>query len=545
MEVDGGMYLAEEEGKGVDVTAGMLPPIKNHLSSFSLQEITTPLTLHQQEQLANTLLSKIQEREDILQSKYTLPDHLEEFRKIFDPPSKLNVRLPIISQLSPRTKSKLSVLPKPNDYELQETRKVEKQIKQLGGKRIYDEITKKYPSTTAVDTTTSPLILLDNVAKGSPEMKKPDHPNSVGNFLIPKYAKTENIVDKKSSEYFEVIERNKKRRAEQELKMAELFGGPSTASQSTTQQAVEEKKSSHGERSHTAGNNTGPLHDVSTPQTSSLQSKTITMLASPFALLAAHQTNNNGSSKGQSKKKSKTKSSVTSSMSALPVPTSSSFYAPPAGGRMLPNPLLVKKHEEVEYLNNFSAKVYDEIGLDLNHAYNRNRKFKQSIQVLMFYWYRCALHTSWIQWKTWIQYLRKKAQNNAVKKITNMFRKLLYYKQKSAKQKYKSLQQDAERKRFMDNQRYLARNAKRIARFIRWIGKMKRIRKLLKFRRAVTKIQKVFRGWKARLFVRIKRRVFMNLVHNVTIVQCIFRLRYAKRRVSLAFSFSPSSLQLN
>lgn len=109
-----------------------VPSVKNYLSSFNIKEIMTPLTLFEQEQIAQQLVQRIIANEQRVAQSQQLPQHLEEVRQTFDSKTKVNVKLPVLSQLSPRTKRKIASLPKPNDHELQEVRKLERMTKETG-----------------------------------------------------------------------------------------------------------------------------------------------------------------------------------------------------------------------------------------------------------------------------------------------------------------------------------------------------------------------------------------------------------------------------
>jgi hypothetical protein len=82
----------------------------NNLISFSITDVSKPLTLHEEELFANKLISDIHKQQyDGKQKKelkekdkedpYNLPDHLDQFRKLFDPPTKVKKKLPITSSL--------------------------------------------------------------------------------------------------------------------------------------------------------------------------------------------------------------------------------------------------------------------------------------------------------------------------------------------------------------------------------------------------------------------------------------------------------------
>jgi hypothetical protein len=59
-----------------------------------------------------------------------LPRHLERFRRDYERMQASKVQLPTLSQLSPRTRRKMAVLPPPNEAELQAIEKIEQNLQQ-------------------------------------------------------------------------------------------------------------------------------------------------------------------------------------------------------------------------------------------------------------------------------------------------------------------------------------------------------------------------------------------------------------------------------
>eukprot|EP01032_Pedospumella_encystans_P023431 gene23431-26525_t len=173
------------------------------LKSFAIRNVSANITLEEQEAAANALV-----REALQQSKkyqaehnYKLPDHLEQFRLEYERAAvKSKVSMPVVSQLSPRTKREASLLPKPTFYEEQKIKK-------------FVELSKK----TDTNTLYNGLI---------PKQKSEEVPrfSAIANakmILIPHNIHKE--VAKDSTQFFETMENAVKRKKAQDEKMAQLF----------------------------------------------------------------------------------------------------------------------------------------------------------------------------------------------------------------------------------------------------------------------------------------------------------------------------------
>ncbi|RYH02956.1 hypothetical protein EON65_47445, partial [archaeon] len=174
---------------------------RNFLKQFTIQEITTPLTLSQQEQLADQLIHHIKHA-----SEDKLPDYLEEFKRIYEGPNHLDVHLPVLSQLTPRTKRKLAVQPKPTDYEMQKVRAIERSTK---GKvqDLYASLSSKMPLKSQIELKEDYIEVLN--------------PSEITS-IIPNTTSME-VKDNKASEYLKHVEAYQRHQSEQQSKIEKLF----------------------------------------------------------------------------------------------------------------------------------------------------------------------------------------------------------------------------------------------------------------------------------------------------------------------------------
>jgi hypothetical protein len=188
--------------------------------------------------------------------------------------------------------------------------------------------------------------------------------------------------------------------------------------------------------------------------------------------------------------------------------------------------LTKNKVDEKEYLNEFSAKVYDELGVNLNSEYNRMRNYKSSLRNLFYYFYLINIRYVVNEWKRITIELRKEQIAKSIHKVVGVFRRFLYFRAKERKAYYESIQQKKEAERIAKNQLFLRKNAKII--FFRSVY---RYWKLVKERRSTLHLQRGIRGFIARKRVQ-KKILFINfLKKNAIMIQCIYRKHLAERKV--------------
>lgn len=174
----------------------------NFLKDFAVNNVSTGLTLQEEEYAANALL-----REALAKSKkyqeennFDLPDHLEQFRKGYEKSEKVKVSIPLMSSLSPRTRRELSLLPKPTAFEEQKIKTLVEQSKS-DKSSLYGKLTQQHQSIEQAPR-------LSGIANSTM-------------VLIPSNAHRD--VNKDSTHYYETMEYAKKRKQEQDDRLAKLF----------------------------------------------------------------------------------------------------------------------------------------------------------------------------------------------------------------------------------------------------------------------------------------------------------------------------------
>jgi hypothetical protein len=474
------------------------PRRTNYLSTFNLSDLTKPLSLSEEEQLANELVQNIFQQEKEKDDRYKLPEHLEQIKRLLDPPNKVKKKLPIISQLSPRTKNKIATLPKPNDFELQEVRNIEKLSKKVGGQLVYDEIAKKRPVSRLDPLASKKLDLLTD--DETMELQ-------VGNVILDPQVKLfiPNIVpnDKTSvsvkdstTSFFKQAERHKSHKHKQNEILKQLLG-PDNEDDFSSADKVDQTSSSE---------------------------KLIPFQQKPPSSAA-----------GSDSKNRKAQQLLPMSSSSAKTPQFPQNFL---GSSTLPVYSLLKQpqqqvnpRERQDYLNAFSAKVYDEIGLHLNKEYNRNRRYRQSLRVFFYYFYHFRSQAGFSHWKEITRKIRIATMQKAAWTMVSALRRLVYYRFRERKLHYENIQKSQEQQRFLQNQIFLKHNALIIYRALYRHWKMKKIKSSLREKRSTVHIQKGIRGFIARRKV-LKKLQFINfLKQNATVIQCMYRRHLADRRV--------------
>ena len=212
----------------------------NFLKDFAVNNVSSGLTLQEEEYAANALL-----REALAKSKkyqeehnFDLPDHLEQFRKGYEKSEKVKVSIPLMSSLSPRTRRELSLLPKPTAFEEQKIKTLVEQSKS-DKNSLYGKLTQQHQSI-----------------EQAPRLSAIANSTMV---LIPSNAHRD--VNKDSTHYYETMEYAKKRKQEQDDKLAKLFN---KYNDSTIEERVKTTSTSSKRKINTT-NITSPIKKIQQP----------------------------------------------------------------------------------------------------------------------------------------------------------------------------------------------------------------------------------------------------------------------------------------
>jgi hypothetical protein len=88
-------------------------------------------------QMAQTTSSKDMET----RNRKRLPKHIEDFKRDYEQLNASRINLPVLSQLSPRTKRKIAQLPPPNKDEIAEIVKIQNELREVNTSNAYLKIT--------------------------------------------------------------------------------------------------------------------------------------------------------------------------------------------------------------------------------------------------------------------------------------------------------------------------------------------------------------------------------------------------------------------
>lgn len=195
----------------------------NFLKSFTLRSVSSKLTLEEEERAANSLVREALHKSKQYQKEhnYVLPDHLEQFRLEYEKAEKKKVSIPLMSQLTPRTKRELSTMPRPTYFEEQKANKLVELSRKTDKETLYNSLI--------------PAESHEAVPRYSELVKSTM-------VMIPNNISKE--VDRASTNYFETMEYAKTRKQEQDAKLARLFDKYSTSAVDEAPRAAHKDKGS-------------------------------------------------------------------------------------------------------------------------------------------------------------------------------------------------------------------------------------------------------------------------------------------------------------
>lgn len=139
------------------------------------------------------------------QHDYTLPAHLENFRIEYEVAEKKNFRIPPMSQLSPRLKKKLSLIPSPTAFEEMKIKKIEEYAAKYDKNKLYNSL--------ARNNCNEDLQFDDSLVN-----------MASGHVLIPNNIDVSSQIATNSINYFEAMEKAQKHQVEQDERLNKMFG---------------------------------------------------------------------------------------------------------------------------------------------------------------------------------------------------------------------------------------------------------------------------------------------------------------------------------
>ena len=483
---------------------GKLPTNDDAEQPYFYHNISSDFNLKEQEIAAEKLVRQvIRKTDEILKSerkldqeKNRLPDHLEKFRHDFEEleKRKQTVKLPIISQISPRSKKKISLLPPPNEIEKHRLDEIEKISKHIKPKVIYNQLeTKTIMASEQDDADVTNFYNSIDKLRSRPHLPKPGVVS----------------VEKSSTKFYDSIASNIERKTFQTRKIEELLN---------------EKKV-----------------DSTRPSTSSMSLSSSSSLEVFAGMTHSHSSNLIGKVEPSQLKKNSVPRDLFSqtidvnlSLPAKNILSPSMKYEVLTQQKQKLNELTDTtkiQAQEKEYLNKFSVKVYEEIGVDLNKEYNRMRRFKNCIKIIMVHFYKSRTAAAFAWWVAQTKRCNIALQHRAATKINQALFSAMFRKNDAEKKKLRREQFEAEMERRRVRNALLSRMANKIKLCIwKYVYRKLQAHRAAKNQVAIL-LQKRFRGWRARAyFDKILSRY--NLCnHSATVIQTAFRRSLAIRQV--------------
>lgn len=203
-----------------------------------------------------------------------------------------------------------------------------------------------------------------------------------------------------------------------------------------------------------------------------------------------------------------------------------------------------RKNKEIEYLNQFSLKVYKESGVHLNKDYNSRVYLVNAVKMIMLFTYTVRVRAAYE--RLFLQCKRKTAAllEKSSKIISRAIKAYNRWKHYLATEHAKEMQRLAEAKREREVALLQEKCSKMIQHFMYMFTRIRRIRKILRRKRAAIYIQRMYRGYRGRVVCQKlqDRRKF--LFNYARVVQCAYRQRLARRKVVLVKKLNAVALWL-
>jgi len=535
------------------------PDDTDFLKSFAIRNVSANISLEEQEEAANALVREALQQSKQYQAEHNnkLPDHLEQFRLEYERAAeKSKVAIPIVSQLSPRTKREASLLPTPTFYEEQKIKKLVELSKKTDTNTLYNGLIPKHR------------------AEEAPRFSAIANAKMV---LIPHNVHKE--VQKNSTHYFETMEHAVKRKQEQDEKMARLFDKyndepnkathkPSIATvsgQSNRRQSVVPKLAPMANSTTNAPISTnapftpadGPQSPQRSPKRSAMGRAGVMNLSRSFSALGAVPSS--ASRPGTAdyapltqnaidpNYDEKLEPSVTPLLYSMfqnnPLAEKNVHYSTQEMSALLERKFVaenerlqritakLQQKSETEYLNLFSAKVLDETGLDLNKEYNKIRNYTIYLMQLSYHFYVQRMRAGFMQFHAQFAKIRAARIQRASEVVFRAVKLGVYLLTKTEKSRRANAQFEAEAKRLRELEALHRAKVKIIHRAMFLYTKMRHIRQLLRRRRAATSIQRRVRGVIGRRVALEWKILHAFLSRHALVIQCAYRCRLARRKV--------------
>ena len=555
----------------------------NFLNSFSAESLlSSSISLEQEELVAASLVREALRKSEVYAQAhdYKLPDHLEQFRLEYENVEKKrnSVPMPEIRQLSPRTRKHISLLPKPTEYEEKKIKQIEEWANKVDTAAAYSKLPRLPLSTLEDIPSPLPIPAIGKI------MSKDLFRSSAGSDVLP--------VDNQSTHYYVTMEHARKYEKEKLEKLDRLFNkldDGSVRSKGSKKRSLDSKdvRRVNAKLPALIANGNSALRDfVEAKRAQSPQDRLVSIVdySADTATIMSSSVKA-GTIKGFPNKEKSRKTplnldfeitvsaSIASEGSTSPAAVGS-FKSSPSMVRDLSTDFrnnqgevdIIREYEpilkstqaltsalndkyvkqfdqllnskkkagdqsEKEFLNLFSERVLDEIGLDLNKEYNRVRHFKLNLMKLSYNFYIHRLKSGFAQFTRQSVKLKSMILNRAAFIICRALRRfnIVLNEHRRMKMLKEQARQEAIRlERRLNVEKY---SSKVITRAIFLYTRRKKFHREWRIRRSCTKIQARMRGFLTRKAVHVLRSKRLIFIRNATTIQCAYRCRLARRKV--------------
>jgi hypothetical protein len=470
-------------------------------------------SLSEQEAAANQLISGILSTKPCDNGDpYALPSHLEAFKQTYEGIMLKQIHLPVIGMLTPRTKKKLSTIPKMN---LEETYLIDKKVEEI----------KSLDPSLALKT----LTAVSDAARARLHRNKGVIlPPSTVDDVKPKAPPAVSLsgaveVDKASTEYYAAVER---RRIRQEAQRKAITGSLANQRKADlTMKAIGSNEDGHSVRTISRASSNTALHPLrgsfTAPRTADLRDDRLTTtVQSPSKLLA----------------------SLSPLSSTIPIKLG---RLEAAAANDLINIQLSKtlsdaerhnKHKErlnssySAFLDKLKCSMLDDYGLNVDETFTRRRKFGKACYTLIYYVNNFKLKTAFDWLKQKVKHLLRQRRIVATMTISYCVKRFLAIRDAKLTKSNLKAQAEARKAARMRNQDRLNLAGALVLGLVRFSVVRKRVSR----RKAATTIQSRVRGVLGRTLVANIRAYNYYLFCSARTIQCCYRQHLARRRVSIS-----------
>eukprot|EP01031_Cornospumella_fuschlensis_P036608 gene36608-44410_t len=332
------------------------------------------------------------------------------------------------------------------------------------------------------------------------------------------------VKDNKASEYLKKVETYQRHQNDQQLKIDKLLGGHRNKSPVGENRQL--LSSTGDSKKMKRGTGTGRSRSPPTLPNNHLQPIPLSLKKS-----------------SESRPPSQSSSGYVS-LTPLSPPSSAPRHSPPLSRNTLsytPLPTTsttatttATSSSHKAFLQSFSLKVFTEMGIHLDPAYNKHSRYSRALSIFFVYWRQARLFSSVSQWKEYVAYCQKLQRELAAKRIFQALRYFQFISALRIRVQRRVNENNAATRRYIENQRFLNKMARIITACVFRVGKLKQVRKLVQKRRAATCIQRHIRGKIARIKYKYLRREMFRQRVCVLKIQRMYKRRLAVRKALLA-----------